>query len=89
MHKGYVVELGPAEEIYTHPLHPYTRSLLTAIPQPDPKTKDQRKKIPYVQGNIVYGQCKWKDYGNEHFVLVNEEIDADICERIKKIKAAK
>ena len=86
MHKGYVVELGPAEEIYTHPLHPYTRSLLTAIPQPDPKTKDQRKKIPYVQGNIVYGQCKWKDYGNEHFVLVNDELDEDITKRVAKIE---
>jgi oligopeptide transport system ATP-binding protein len=83
MHRGYIVELGPAEEIYSHPLHPYTKSLLTAIPQPDPRTKALRKKIPYDQGNIVYGKCVWKDYGNEHYVLVNDDLDKIISKEIK------
>lgn len=87
MHNGYVVENGPAEEIYENPLHPYTRSLLTAIPQPDPKTKDQRKKIPYVQGDIVYSECKWKDFGNGHYVLVNEKLDAEISAKVASSKA--
>ena len=85
MHQGYIVELGPANEIYSHPLHPYTRSLLTAIPQPDPKTKDQRKKVPYQQGDLVYGECHWKEFRKDHFVLVNDKLEKDVKNRIAKI----
>lgn len=86
MHNGFIVELGVAEEIYTHPLHPYTRSLLTAIPQPDPRTKDKRKKVPYNQGDIVYEKCVWKEMKPGHFVLVNDKLEEEIKERIKKMK---
>ena len=86
MHNGYIVELGIAEEIYTHPLHPYTRSLITAIPQPDPKTKTQRKKLRYEQGDLDYGQCAWKEMRPGHFVLVNDKLEEEIKERIKSIK---
>lgn len=37
MYRGRIVELAPSEELYTHPVHPYTRALLAAIPIPDPK----------------------------------------------------
>ncbi|MCR4562659.1 MAG: ATP-binding cassette domain-containing protein [Bacilli bacterium] len=78
MHNGFIVESGPAEEIYSNPLHPYTQALLTAIPQPDPRTKDTRKKIKYSQGNVKYDQCRWKEFGEDHFVLVNDELEAKI-----------
>ncbi len=39
MHFGKIVEIGPAEEIYQNPLHDYTKSLLSAIPQPDPESE--------------------------------------------------
>ena len=84
MHNGYIVELGLAEEIYTNPLHPYTKSLLTAIPQPDPKSKDKREKIKYEQGDIRYDKCHWEDFGNSHFVLVNDDIRKDILGSKKK-----
>ena len=84
MHNGYIVELGLAEEIYTNPLHPYTKSLLTAIPQPDPKSKDKRIKIKYEQGDIRYDKCHWEDFGNSHFVLVNDEIKDSILKSKKK-----
>ena len=82
MHKGYIVELGPAEEIYSNPLHPYTRSLLTAIPQPDPKSKNERKKIHYDQTGIVYEECVWKEMLPGHFVYVNDMLEQQIKERI-------
>lgn len=84
MHNGYVVELGPAEEIYSNPLHPYTRSLLTAIPQPDPISKNDRIRVPYNQGDIVYKECRWKDFGSGHFVLVNDMLDKEITKRVNK-----
>jgi oligopeptide transport system ATP-binding protein len=42
MYLGKVVELAEADELYQHPAHPYTKALLSAIPVPDPKAKDQR-----------------------------------------------
>ena len=43
MYLGHVVELGPAEEIYQRPLHPYSKALLAAAPRPDPERR--RKEI--------------------------------------------
>lgn len=83
MHNGFVVEMGQAEEIYNNPLHPYTKSLLTAIPQPDPKTKDKRKRTVYDQGSIVYKECAWKEFSPGHFVLVNDELAKQIEKEIK------
>jgi oligopeptide transport system ATP-binding protein len=42
MYLGKVVELADADELYRHPQHPYTKALLSAIPVPDPRKKDQR-----------------------------------------------
>lgn len=45
MYLGKMVELADAEEIYHHPLHPYSRSLLSAVPLPDPKKARENKRI--------------------------------------------
>lgn len=45
MYLGELAEEAPADEIYTHPLHPYTRSLLSAVPVPDPVVEDSREQI--------------------------------------------
>ena len=45
MYLGKMVELADAEEIYNHPLHPYSKSLLSAVPVPDPKTARANKRI--------------------------------------------
>ncbi|WP_054716819.1 ABC transporter ATP-binding protein [Lacticaseibacillus manihotivorans] len=47
MHYGKIVELASSDEVYNHPLHPYTESLLSAIPEPDPDTERLRVPIPY------------------------------------------
>jgi oligopeptide/dipeptide ABC transporter ATP-binding protein len=45
MYLGRVVEYGPAEEVYTHPRHPYTQALLSAIPMADPGVQRARERI--------------------------------------------
>ena len=47
MYFGKIVELGTSDELFAHPFHPYTRSLLSAIPLPDPITEKNRKRITY------------------------------------------
>ena len=51
MYLGKMVELAQAQEIYERPLHPYSKSLLSAVPVPDPKTARANKRIP-LQGDI-------------------------------------
>ena len=51
MYLGKMVELASADEIYDHPLHPYTKSLISAVPIPDPKIARANKRIP-LQGDI-------------------------------------
>ena len=47
MYRGRILELGTADEIYNNPIHPYTKSLLSAVPQPNPEYERRRVRIPY------------------------------------------
>jgi oligopeptide transport system ATP-binding protein len=51
MYLGKIVELGPADEVYSNPIHPYTLSLLSALPIPDPKANAAREQI-LLEGDI-------------------------------------
>ena len=47
MYFGKIVEMTTSEELFRHPLHPYTRALLSAIPYPDPRYEKQRRRLEY------------------------------------------
>ena len=47
MHWGKLLEVGPADDIYHNPIHPYTKSLLSAIPEPDPERERKRQHLIY------------------------------------------
>ena len=50
MYKGEFVEVGKVDDIFDHPQHPYTKSLLSAIPIPDPKVARTQKRVKYRPG---------------------------------------
>jgi oligopeptide transport system ATP-binding protein len=54
MYFGHIVELATSDELFKHPLHPYTKSLLSAIPLPDPNYEKKRKRITYNQARIIF-----------------------------------
>jgi len=77
MHWGKMVEIGPADEVYNQPLHDYTRSLLSAIPVPDPTVETQREPIVYDPTDEMDGRERTMvEISPKHFVWAAEdEID--------------
>ena len=51
MYLGKLIEIGPSDELYHHPIHPYTISLLSAVPIPDPQIARANKRIP-LEGDV-------------------------------------
>ena len=78
IHKGRLVELAESEQLFAHPLHPYTRALLSAIPMPDPASEKEKKLIVYDPARHDYAVDKpvLAELEPGHFVLGNQrELD--------------
>lgn len=79
LHFGYMVESGTKEEIFSHPVHPYTKSLLSAIPHPNPVVEKHRVALTYnyATSGIDYAKGTEHSVGGTHTVLAtDEEFDA-------------
>ncbi|MTI46403.1 MAG: ABC transporter ATP-binding protein [Firmicutes bacterium] len=72
MHLGKMVEIGSASNIYNNPIHPYTKSLLSAIPHPNPLLERYRKRVDYDKSNIDYDEGELVEIEKDHFVLGTE-----------------
>ncbi|MBR5125228.1 MAG: ABC transporter ATP-binding protein [Oscillospiraceae bacterium] len=76
IHKGKIVELAESEELFAHPLHPYTRALLSAVPQPDPIAERQKQLIVYDPACHNYSETNqpvWEEICPGHYVLGSQE----------------
>ncbi|PWC13483.1 ABC transporter ATP-binding protein [Brenneria corticis] len=70
MLRGRIVEIGPTEAIFSHPRHPYTQALLSAIPVPDPRIERYRRPLAFdVNSNLPAEQAELQAVGPQHFVL--------------------
>ena len=70
IYKGDIVEIADTEELFDYPLHPYTHSLISAIPIPDPQLEKHKKLFTYDPSMHNYGdeQPELVDIGHNHFV---------------------
>ena len=68
MYRGRIVEMGSAECVYNNPQHPYTKSLLSAIPIPDPREEKNRKRLVY-KGEGFSEETSLQEVEPGHFVL--------------------
>ena len=85
IHKGLLVELADCEKLFAHPLHPYTRALLSAIPQPDPVRERNKQLEIYDPRMHDYSVDKpvWEEIEEGHFVLGNQKELSEYRARIK------
>ena len=76
MYFGNMVELASSDELFAHPLHPYTKSLLSAIPLPDPISEKERERITYnpiAEHNYATDLPSFREIAPGHFVRCNDE----------------
>ena len=75
LHLGYMVETGTTEEIFANPVHPYTKSLLSAVPLPNPEVEKRRRSIPYDKNKegVDYAAGTEHQLEGTHRVLATDE----------------
>jgi oligopeptide transport system ATP-binding protein len=75
IYKGNIVETAPTEELFDHPIHPYTQSLLSAVPIPDPQLEKEKQLIVYDPSVHDYSKQKpsMREILPGHFVMANDD----------------
>ena len=88
MYFGKVVEKASSAELFAHPLHPYTRALLSAIPKPNPKSEKKRQRILYNPAEVhdyEHGDLpELREVREDHFVYCNH---AEYEKYVEELKA--
>ena len=85
MYFGKMVELADSDELFRHPLHPYTKSLLSAIPLPDPVYEKQRTRITYnpiAEHDYSVDKPSFREITPGHFVYCNDSEEKKYKESI-------
>ena len=86
MYFGKMVELADSDELFKNPLHPYTKSLLSAIPLPDPVYEKQRTRIiynPIAEHDYTVDTPSFREIAPGHFVYCNDAEEAKYKQQLK------
>ncbi len=85
IYKGQLMELAESEQLFAHPLHPYTNALLSAIPMPDPLREKQKKLVVYDPACHQYEKDPptWAELEPGHFVLANQREQDEYRRRLE------
>jgi len=85
MYFGKLVELADSDELFSHPMHPYTKSLLSAIPLPDPRSEKSRKRIhynPLDAHDYSVDKPSLREIAPGHFVYCNDAEEQEYKEAL-------
>lgn len=86
MHHGKLLEMGTSDEIYHYGVHPYTESLLSAIPLPDPDYERTRKRIKYTPPKEDGIPRKMQEIAEDHYVYASDEEAKHFAEKLAEKK---
>ena len=86
MHHGKLLEMGTSDEIYHYGVHPYTESLLSAIPLPDPDYERTRKRIKYTASKEDGIPRKMQEIAEGHYVYASDEEAKHFAEKLAEKK---
>lgn len=88
IHRGEIVEIAESETLFEYPIHPYTVSLLSTVPMPDPIVEKSRKHIVYDPSQLDQSGEKreLKELRPGHFVLANSKEFAAYEEKITRLE---
>ena len=91
IYKGVIVEMGDTEKIFRNAVHPYTKALISAIPQPDPLTERDKQVYRYDPSVHHYFNDPpvWTEIEEDHYALINGEEKREYEESLNKIKLEK
>lgn len=89
IHKGRIVEIAPTEVLFKFPLHPYTLSLLQAVPMPDPKIEKSKEILIYDDSNRDLSGEKpiLREIRKDHFVFANEREMVEYEAKLKELES--
>ena len=87
MRKGKIVEIAPADELFSTPLHPYTKSLLSAIPYPDPRLERAKRRTVYEFKDELENERELKEIASRRFVRCTETEKEEYKKQLQKSKS--
>ncbi len=86
IHKGTIVELADCEKLFQHPLHPYTKALLSALPLADPDKEKNKTLIVYKPDECHFdyetNKPTWREAAEGHYILANDREMAGYAQEI-------
>ena len=87
IHNGRIVEVAPTDELFSYPLHPYTLSLLQAVPMPDPQIEKAKELVVYDESKRDLSGEKpiLQEIRPDHYVFANDREMGEYREKLKEM----